>query len=435
MKLRSSRVIGKHCLSVTTLSLPTTSNMTSIKSQALNGNENESVLLRSSAGAGDVQSVTSLHASRACEVATCSNQISIEHDNADPLNAAGNCKEQAAQLHAFPGHSSQTHILSRSSDDLDQGRVATSLHASSACEVATSYEQISTEHGNGDYISRGVDSKGIGYQRVSVNPGLVSSCRVDMGEGGRHVSRPTQSVSNSVYRSTQSNHRDFANNYRHRDNNSSEQNCFAGEYPNQCAASMYPVHKDNETYPKQIKSNSRFRDNEVSDNFQQAYNHDNEPKIRLPSFDGKCSWESFHIKFEIFMDKYDWGPRKQLEQLLLCLTGEALTYTSQLTATVRSNINQLIAALKRRFGDHSLPETERANLQTLRKSVKESLPEYASRVMTMVMRAYPGMEGTPLFNELTIEHLVCGLPDPTLVYDVLSRKPKTIDEAIDMIIV
>ena len=194
MKLRSSRVIGKHCQSVTTLSLPTTSNMTSIKSQALNGNENESVLLRSSAG--DVQSVTSLHASRACEVATCSNQISTEHDNADPLNAAGSCKEQAAQLglQAFPGHSSQTHILSRSSDDLDQGRVATSLHASSACEVATSYEQISTEHGNGDYISRGVDCKEIGYQRVSVNPGLVSSCRVDMGEGGRHVSRPTQSV-------------------------------------------------------------------------------------------------------------------------------------------------------------------------------------------------------------------------------------------------
>ena len=51
----------------------------------------------------------------------------------------------------------------------------------------------------------------------------------------------------------------------------------------------------------------------------------------------------------------------------------------------------------------------------------------------MVIKAYPGMAGTTLSEELTVEHLVGRLADQNLVYDVLTKKPRTIKEAMDLI--
>ena len=97
------------------------------------------------------------------------------------------------------------------------------------------------------------------------------------------------------------------------------------------------------------------------------------------------------------------------------------------------NLPDLIKSLKRRFGDSVLPETHRAALDFVKKDTKENLREYAARVGELMSKAYPGLEGSDLFTSILIDRIVRGLPDPALVYDVLSKRPKTVDMALDAI--
>ena len=158
-----------------------------------------------------------------------------------------------------------------------------------------------------------------------------------------------------------------------------------------------------------------------------------EPRPRLPTFDGKGDWRSFLIKFSLLVDRYGWDEATELGHLISCLQDDAMFYVSRLDSQTRSSLNSLMNALERRFGDHVLPETHRASLQALRKKPQETLQEYAARTQTLISRAYPGLEGTELFTSMTIDHLISGLQDPNLVYDVKTKRPSTLQEALDMI--
>ena len=158
-----------------------------------------------------------------------------------------------------------------------------------------------------------------------------------------------------------------------------------------------------------------------------------EPRLRLPTYDGKGDWRSFWIKFSLLADKYGWDEQTELSQLVSCLQDDAMFFVSRLATHIRTHLGSLKDALERRFGDHVLPETHRVALQNVKKTAQESLQEYAARVQTLVSRAYPGLEGTEIFTSITIEYLVNGLQDPNLVYDVMTKRPKSIQQTLDMI--
>ena len=157
------------------------------------------------------------------------------------------------------------------------------------------------------------------------------------------------------------------------------------------------------------------------------------PKVNLPTFNGKTDWEAFWVQFEFFCQRYNWDQTEKMSQLMSSLRDIAMQYVARLPVIHRSSYDQLVDALKLRFGDHVLPETHRATLQTIRKNAKEELHEFASRVCDQVSKAYPGLVGSQLHTDLTIETIVNGLQDPSLVYDVLTKKPKSVREAVDMI--
>ena len=69
----------------------------------------------------------------------------------------------------------------------------------------------------------------------------------------------------------------------------------------------------------------------------------------------------------------------------------------------------------------------------IKKDTKENLREYAARVGELMSKAYPGLAGSDLFTSMLIDRIVRGLPDPALVYDVLSKRSKTVDMALDAI--
>ena len=158
-----------------------------------------------------------------------------------------------------------------------------------------------------------------------------------------------------------------------------------------------------------------------------------EPKPRLPTFNGRQDWDAFWVQFEFLAAQFGWDCNKRLGYLVAGLEDVALEYVSKLPVAIRMNLSELSEALKLRFGDSVLPETHRAALELAKKEPKENLREYAARVRELMAKAYPGLEGSPLFTSMLIDRIVRGQSDPAIVYDVLSKRPQTVEMALDAI--
>ena len=106
------------------------------------------------------------------------------------------------------------------------------------------------------------------------------------------------------------------------------------------------------------------------------------------------------------------------------LRDDALNFYDELPVQLQVDLYETVAALERRFRDNKLPETYMASLQTLKKQPK---------FQRSVAKAYPGIVGTTLHEDMTIENLVSGLSDTNLVFDVLTKKPKSVQKAVELI--
>ena len=181
----------------------------------------------------------------------------------------------------------------------------------------------------------------------------------------------------------------------------------------------------------QTTGNSYMHDREMSYYNMQSMD---EPKPRLPSFNGKSTtWESFWIQFQMLANRYRWRTYRQTEELFLCLQDDALEYATNLIPEIRCDIYKLQDAMKQRFGDHTLPETYRLQLKSMQQKSDESVQEFSSRIGTIMNKAYPGLRDEQLKAELAIEHLLNGLNDQNVAYEVAIKRPKTIQSAVDTI--
>ena len=161
-------------------------------------------------------------------------------------------------------------------------------------------------------------------------------------------------------------------------------------------------------------------------------NRRNEPRISLPNYNGNTNWNSFLIQFQLLADRFDWGRRRQAEKMILCLRDEAQSFVVQLPVHIRQDLDALCKELDKRFGDHTLPETYRRNLQHFQKSYSETYQKYAARIEETVRKAYPGISEN-LFDELCVEYMLNGIQDKDVAYDVLTKKPNSFEEAINLL--
>ena len=130
---------------------------------------------------------------------------------------------------------------------------------------------------------------------------------------------------------------------------------------------------------------------------------------------------------------FNWDSDKQVEHIMCSLKDEALTFVTKLPKHTQGSIQTLYSALNQRFGDYLLPEQYSENLNQVRKLQKETLVEYASRVEEFVNKAYPQLNPPELVSTLTIENILRGLPDQTLLYEVRTKCLKTIDETLRLV--
>ena len=161
-----------------------------------------------------------------------------------------------------------------------------------------------------------------------------------------------------------------------------------------------------------------------------------EPKVHLLQYGGEVEWKVYWLQFELIARRFGWSLDQTLDRLVSSLKDTALEYYADLPHEIRSNLTSLIGALERRFGDKKLPQVYRATLQTLSMSSKESLQDYAARVDRTVRRAHPNLSGAAgacYLEEMIIEKLIDGYPDSAIAYEVKTKDPKSVQEALDLL--
>ena len=91
-------------------------------------------------------------------------------------------------------------------------------------------------------------------------------------------------------------------------------------------------------------------------------------------------------------------------------------------------------ALKERF-THTTTKTEtvRVSLNNIKRSSKESIQKYAAMVRTLMAMGYPDIGSTYTLKQIVTRHFLQGLQDQVIAYEVLTKKPRNLTEAIDMI--
>ena len=160
----------------------------------------------------------------------------------------------------------------------------------------------------------------------------------------------------------------------------------------------------------------------------------NDFKPRIPTFEGKQdTWEPFLMQLDLLSRSYNWSDRKFQERLIFALRGEDLIFVSSLPLETTQNTDKLLCSMRQRFGECLLPETHRANLYSVKKQPKETLQEYSDHVNRMMVKGYPGIQGTNIYNSLAVEHFLRGLPDQKLAYEIMIKKPRDLSEAVNMV--
>lgn len=71
--------------------------------------------------------------------------------------------------------------------------------------------------------------------------------------------------------------------------------------------------------------------------------------MKTPKYSGQSDWEAFHAQFELLAGTEGWTEETKALQLVMCLTGDALSFLLLLSQEQRQVYGTLVGALQRRF--------------------------------------------------------------------------------------
>ena len=154
------------------------------------------------------------------------------------------------------------------------------------------------------------------------------------------------------------------------------------------------------------------------------------PVQRPSSYDGKAPWDSYQIQFETAAEINNWGPEEKVKYLVTSLTGSALAVLHTIPPEKRQSYPELVAALGARFNDGKTGEYAKIALQERMRKAKESLPELAADVESLVRKAYPSIDERAI-DTLACDHFIRALTDQEVKQQVKYRAPTTLKQALE----
>lgn len=135
----------------------------------------------------------------------------------------------------------------------------------------------------------------------------------------------------------------------------------------------------------------------------------NKPMIQLDYFDGKANFQNWRSWFEDQCHINNWDLQQRLNYLKISLKGAARGVFRTLTPAQAQDYNQIMRALKERFGSLETKESLKTELKTLRKRPKETMKEFAFRIQDLVWKAHPE-HPRECQDEIARDHFLDALP-------------------------
>lgn len=148
-------------------------------------------------------------------------------------------------------------------------------------------------------------------------------------------------------------------------------------------------------------------------------------------FDGKSNWFAFKHKFELYATKLGWTSDDCFNCLCWSLTNKAADfYAILLEQKHKLNYRQLLSKLENRFGAKELPATAQGLFQQAIQAPRETLEDWADRVMSLATRAFRDLP-EQYSNSQAVVRFCQGLADKEAGHHVCIREPKSIEEALN----
>ena len=129
---------------------------------------------------------------------------------------------------------------------------------------------------------------------------------------------------------------------------------------------------------------------------------------------------------------YQWSDEEKLDRFVECFRGHASKFITTLPLSVQDNFVRLAKMMEDRFNRTDPPTTARKRLEDLRQK-GETDDEFAEEARRLVVRAFPTVNIT-LQEELAAEAFLKGYRNSRVGYEALNKAPKTISEALDIVV-
>ena len=153
---------------------------------------------------------------------------------------------------------------------------------------------------------------------------------------------------------------------------------------------------------------------------------------RTITFDGSGSWHVFIAKFISFADECNWSFRQRKTQLSWCLVGKASEYYASL---LEREPGLDFSGITRKLQAHfELPEISQMRFTYAQQRNDESLTEWADRLSTLAMQAFPGLPEEHLQRQVIMRFCQgSNSNNRKAAQFAINSRPKTLDEALYLV--
>ena len=148
-------------------------------------------------------------------------------------------------------------------------------------------------------------------------------------------------------------------------------------------------------------------------------------------FDWKSNWFAFKHKFSLYASQLGWTPEDCFNCLCWSLTGKAADFYAILLEQKHTlNYRQLLNKLESRFGAKELPATAQGLFQQATQAPRETLEDWADRIMTLATRAFKDLP-EHYSNSQAVVRFCQGLTDKEAGHHVCIQEPKSMEQALN----
>lgn len=152
-------------------------------------------------------------------------------------------------------------------------------------------------------------------------------------------------------------------------------------------------------------------------------------RIKPLPFDGSTSWSDYIMQFEIIANANNWTASAKAAYLAGTLRGPALCVLKNLPATSRTNYQELVCALERRFRESHLQQTSHPMLRARTQNNKEGILDFAADVERLTKLAFRDCGSEPQ-DRIALHQFLDGIENTSTQELVRMRYPKSLDQAV-----